>query len=238
MRSIKFVSLLFTLMFQTIGQASTVAESQQLIVVSNTNANSPYAKMYRYERSDTQQQWQLLGQSIPVIVGKKGITTSKKEGDLSSPVGIFPIGTAFGIAEKPDFAMKLSYLPITDSTVCVDDSKSKFYNQIIDSNIIEKTTWTSGEQMKEKMPQYTLGLVINYNLPNPKPGAGSCIFMHVWNPSKSGTAGCVSMSLENMKQLLTWLDPNKKPLLVIASVKDYKDLQKLAYLPQITSETA
>lgn len=219
MHLIKLIAfiLLFNLItdVQANSQLLSLEGSQQLIVVKKADPHSSNAQLFRYERADNK--WEAVGRSISVIIGKKGMTKDKKEGDLASPIGTFSLGTAFGFAAKPDFLMKLSYLPITDSTVCVDDTHSKFYNQIIDSSKVDKTTWASGEQMREKIPQYTWGLVINYNLPNPKPGAGSCIFMHVWNPTKSGTAGCVAMSLENMKKILAWVDPSKKPLLMITA---------------------
>lgn len=69
---------------------------------------------------------------------------------------------------------KIHYLPLTDSSVCVDDVKSSYYNKIIDSSMIVKKDWLSAEQMRE-IPVYQFGAVIQHNTNPTLPGAGSCI---------------------------------------------------------------
>lgn len=211
--------------------APSIENSQQLMIVTNSNPSDLHAQLVYYERAHQKDKWRIAGDPISVVVGRNGITQHKKEGDGSTPAGIYSLGTAFGFSNQPGTTLKLSYLPITENTVCVDDQKSKYYNQIVERNKVEKIDWDSGEIMREKVPEYKDGLIINYNLPTPKAGSGSCIFMHIWTNPEKGTAGCVAMSDQDIKKLLAWIDPNKKPLIVIASNKDYKMLARTMMLP-------
>jgi zinc D-Ala-D-Ala dipeptidase len=208
--------------------------SQQLMVVTSRDWDSSHAKLQRFQRSATDQPWQPIDGSIDIMLGKKGMAKTKKEEDLRVPSGIFSLGTAFGFAMKTDPNIKLPYLPITNTTVCVDDLNSPYYNQIIDSNQVTKASWRSGEQMQEKIPQYTLGIAVNYNTPNPILGAGSCIFMHVWVSPSTPTVGCIAMSETNIKRILTWLNPTKKPIIVVFPINIYDKLQRSEKLPKIT----
>lgn len=214
---------------------TTLENSRQLIIVTNSSPHDLHARLSYYARIQQNEKWQMVGDPIAVVVGRNGITKNKKEGDGSTPFGIHSLGTAFGFSSKADDDLKLTYLPITENTVCVDDEKSKYYNQIIESNKVEKASWESGEIMQEKMPEYKYGVVINYNLPIPKPSLGSCIFMHIWTTPDKGTAGCVAMSEQDIKKLLAWIDPNKKPFIIIASINDYKMLSRTMRLPQAVS---
>jgi hypothetical protein len=43
--------------------------------------------------------------------------------------------------------------------------------------------------------RYALGAVVAHNSTPPVPGAGSCIFLHVWESPVTPTAGCTAMAL-------------------------------------------
>lgn len=217
--------------------------SQQLIVVTAPNWNTVNAQLQRYQRLGNSNTWQSYGKPIAVVIGKHGMAWDdkqlitgnssepiKKEGDLRSPAGIFLLGTTFGFAVKPEISLKMPYLSINSNTVCVDDVKSIYYNQIIDTSKVAKNSWKSGENMAQ-VPGYLWGAVIQYNLFNPIPGAGSCIFMHIWKGAGQGTAGCIAMPEPEVKQILTWLDAKKKPLIVILPQPVYTDLINRWHLP-------
>lgn len=68
--------------------------------------------------------------------------------------------------------------------------------------------------MREIAPAYEWGVVVNYNTPA-KANQGSCIFLHVGGgPDAKGTAGCTAMSQPELRTMMLWLDPAKKPALV------------------------
>ena len=47
-----------------------------------------------------------------------------------------------------------------------------------------------------------------------EPGGGSCIFLHLRAGPESVTAGCTAFDPAAMEQLLRWLDPSARPVLV------------------------
>ena len=108
--------------------------------------------------------------------------------------------------------IRLPYLPLTPTSCGVDDPRSKFYNQVVDSSRVE-ADWGSCEIMLRSDDLYRWGAFIAYN-PARKPQAGSCIFLHVWNGPESSTAGCTAMAEDDLKSLLAWLDPSAHPRLV------------------------
>jgi len=58
--------------------------------------------------------------------------------------------------------------------------------------------------------------VIEYNMHPIVKGKGSAIFLHVWK-QRGATAGCVAMSEEMVLRILGWLDPAKKPLIIMGT---------------------
>ena len=67
--------------------------------------------------------------------------------------------------------------------------------------------------MRRDDNQYELGVVILHNK-NQLKNRGSCIFLHVQASQDAPTAGCTSMSLENMRKIVDWLDTSKNPILI------------------------
>ena len=184
-----------------------LAGSRQKIVVTTANWNTTAGTLQRYERDGDA--WREVGAAIPVVVGRTGLSDRKREGDGKSPAGVFPIGTLFGFAPSADFAMP--YRQLRDTTECVDDTASRFYNRIVDRDQV-KVDWSSSEKMRS-VGEYVWGAVVDYNTP-PVAGKGSCIFLHVWGGPQSTTAGCTAMREEDLLTVLHWLDPAKKPMLV------------------------
>jgi D-alanyl-D-alanine dipeptidase len=228
--------LFFYALIATAQPQPLLEQSHQLLLVTTTNWHTLKGTLQRYQRVN--HQWQPIGHSIPVVIGKNGMGWGtafnfdgpiKVEGDNKSPAGIFAIGSAFGFASKNK--TKLDYLPITSTTFCVDDQKSKYYNQVIpDTSKIPDKDWTSGEQMQQ-VDVYKKGIIVQFNINNKEIGRGSCIFMHIWRNENNGTAGCIAMEETNLSQLLNWLDPVKKPVIVLLPKGEYKKLQSEWVLP-------
>lgn len=244
---IKLALLMIILVFNSIpvnAETSTIlSKSKQLILVTTSSWDTQQGSLQLYQRSAVSRQWKPIGNSIPVVIGKNGMGWGvdfsapnsggpiKMEGDGKSPAGIYAIGRAFGFSDHADKNIKLDYLSIIDTTFCVDDEKSKYYNQVIhDTSKIRTPDWHSGEEMHTVDP-YKWGAIVKYNMNHPVSGRGSCIFMHIWRDPESGTAGCVAMEESNMKRILTWLDPTQKPAIALLPADEYKKLQKKWRLP-------
>lgn len=213
--------------------------ARQLVLVTIDGWNSDQGVLRRYRRENGR--WQAAGAPLPVVIGKNGAAWGlglqpsredgpvKREGDNRSPAGVFRIGTAFGYAKTLATAMPYRALGATDW--CMDVSGARYYNRIVDAKVVgADAVKGSSEPMRRDIhvhgdQRYRMGFVIESN-PDAKPGAGSCIFGHLWASPTTGTAGCTAMTPESMRDLLGWLRPEDHPVFVLlprqayASVKD------------------
>ncbi|WP_029459486.1 L,D-transpeptidase family protein [Solidesulfovibrio alcoholivorans] len=208
-------------------QTSPLAGSGQLVLVVAENWNANHARLRRFERSGPNGTWHPVGDDVPVSLGRNGLAWGrglhgerlsaapvKAEGDGRAPAGVFSLPRAFiGASESFRPSPKFPAYQVTTQTVCVDTVASKYYNQMFEENTVTKD-WDSEERMLRPDGLYRFGLFVDHNAPNAQPGAGSCIFMHLWRGPGSPTAGCTAMAGPSLGVLLRWLDATQKPVLV------------------------
>jgi L,D-peptidoglycan transpeptidase YkuD (ErfK/YbiS/YcfS/YnhG family) len=215
-------------------KSDALARSTQMIVVTTSDWNAVEGRFRRYDRATAHEKWRPVGDPISIVVGRNGLAwgigvvptddapagdPAKREGDGKSPAGVFAPGTAFGYASEPLQGLKMAYLNLTPSIECVDDLGSKHYNRIVDRSVVAPD-WNSSDHMRNAGESYRWGVVIDHNgtvagdTNRPEPGGGSCVFLHIWHSHDQGTAGCTAMSQTELENLLTWLDPTRKPVLV------------------------
>lgn len=133
------------------------------------------------------------------IYGKNGFSLDRKEGDGTTPIGIFRVLYAFGMEDKINSKLEYRQIKETSYFSC-DSSKENEYNTWVES--ISKV---KGEHLIEYPKQYHYGLVFNFNC-NPKIlGKGSAIFLHV-KGDKNYTEGCVAIDEESMKKILKMIE--------------------------------
>lgn len=207
--------------------------------------------LQKYERANPHGKWTAVGKPFAVVVGKNGLGWGtgvapapsqagdgsdpvKKEGDGKAPAGVFRLRTAFGYASERLSGSRMPYLNLTPSVECVDDTHSTFYNRVLDRGTVA-ADWNSSEQMLRKDELYRWGVVVDHNSDPPAPGAGSCIFLHIWRGPGQGTVGCTAMPQEQIESLLGWLDPARAPLLVQLPAEQYKKLRSRWKLPRLTA---
>ena len=202
--------------------------SEQIILVVSDDFNKSVAKMECYESSKQ------VFKPIIVNIGKNGLgwglgkakLTQKQgepfkyEGDNKAPIGVFKLTALFGYAKKSEYLMP--YLYTSKNLICVDDSESPFYNQIIIAHGDEK----SFEFMRRKDNQYKLGIVVEHNK-NAVAKRGSCIFIHIQKGENKGTAGCTSMKEDDIKKIAKWLDKSKNPILIQIPKSSSSEILKL-----------
>ncbi|MED7789373.1 L,D-transpeptidase family protein [Francisella sp. 19X1-34] len=218
-----------------------IKKAQQLVVVVTKDWQSIQAKLFIFNK-DSKGECSPVNLDIPVVVGKKGLAWADKsfqkivdaplkvESDNKAPAGVMRIGKYFGFNIK-SFNNEKNYINVRTGIECIDDSNSKYYNQIINVNEVEKD-WQSSEKMSE-IPLYKYGVEIQYNKNPIKASKGSCIFMHEWRSQSIGTEGCTAMSEKNIKNLVELLDYKKYPVLVQLPQKIYHKLQELWNLPNL-----
>ncbi|MCM3162595.1 L,D-transpeptidase family protein [Metabacillus litoralis] len=194
-----------------------INEENQVIIVNNNGGLQ--AVVTTYEKVNGE--WRQALPKMSAVVGNNGISTKLKEGDGITPTGVYTLGTAFGWGEKPN-GVKLPYRTSTSNDYWIDDPASSDYNKWITYSGNPTTRWNSYEKLKQ--PLYKYAVAINYNTNPIVKGKGSAIFLHVWRSSTSPTAGCVALAEENVTKLLTWIDPAKKPIIVIGKTSEINTL--------------
>ena len=137
-------------------------------------------------------------------VGKKGFSKNKKEGDYTTPKGIFRLGNVYYRADrvqKPKSELKT--LKIKKEMGWCDDPKSKFYNKLIK---IRKKSKFSYEKLFRKDHKYDLLILIKYNYEKVIKHNGSAIFLHVAHDDYRGTEGCVALKMNDLLNLIPKID--------------------------------
>jgi zinc D-Ala-D-Ala dipeptidase len=217
--------------------------SRQCLVVVANDWRAKTGTLRTFDRTNSRSDWRMRGRAIPVVLGKKGMAwgrglvefgpgARKVEGDNKAPAGIFRLGPAFGYAPRSGARwVKLRYVPLTKNSEGVDDPRSRYYNQLVDRTKIARVDWRSSEQMLRADVLYKWGIVVAHNSPA-KPGAGSCIFLHIWKNSSTATVGCTAMAERDLVALLRWLDPAKRPVLIQMPRKEYESLKFKLNLPE------
>jgi len=202
--------------------------ARQLLLVLADDWSATAGELRRAERAGGAAAWSPLGAPMPVSLGRGGLAWGraaapedggalKREGDGCSPVGVFPVTALFGAAgPASELARRarLPYLAATPDLKAVDDPASRYYNRIVDQGRIEPD-WRSCEDMLRPDGRYEVGAVVAYNVEPVVPGAGSCIFLHVWAGPGQPTAGCTALAREDMAALARWLDGDRSPVLAL-----------------------
>jgi L,D-peptidoglycan transpeptidase YkuD (ErfK/YbiS/YcfS/YnhG family) len=182
------------------------AGTNQLLVVDSVDGVQ--ARLRTFEK--IKHRWSMK-KSFAAVVGSRGVAKpgAKREGDKRTPAGIFPLTETFGYADR--LQTKMPYRQSTEDDKFIDDRSSPDYNRWIQG----PTSASSFEKMRRNDDLYEFGAIIDYNRNPVVPGLGSAIFLHVWENSKEGTAGCVALDKNNLVEILKWLDPAQKPHIAI-----------------------
>lgn len=231
---------------QTGNTSPVPKESSQMILVITDSLKAVQGTLFRFEKDKSGKEWKPAGEKIPVVLGKNGLGWGqglhnndaakmpvKKEGDGRSPGGVFTLGAAFGsVAGDKMKDLKIPYLPLTEMLECIDDSSSRYYNQLVLRNNADSIDWHSSEKMNHESPWYDLGIVVNHNTSPMKKGSGSCIFLHNWANSNETSSGCTEMEPANMKALIYWLNSSQTPVLVQLTRQLYEFYKTEWQLPE------
>jgi L,D-peptidoglycan transpeptidase YkuD (ErfK/YbiS/YcfS/YnhG family) len=186
--------------------------------------------------------WAADGPAWPASLGSGGLAwgvgqqptgrsgPTKREGDGKTPAGVFGLYEVYGYA--PAGRGGLAYTPVDEHWRCVDDPASQHYNDIVDERTVGKD-WSSAEDMRRRDDLYRWVVVVDDN-PQDQPGAGSCVFLHLWRKAGKVTAGCTAMAAPAMERLLDRLVPADHPAYVLLPIAEYDALAPHWDLPPRT----
>ena len=130
------------------------------------------------------------------VLGKLGIKKNKREGDKTTPRGIFSLGKLYYRVDRiKKINTHLKCKVIKKYMGWCNDSNDRKYNKEFDLNSKKK-----GEKLFRKDHKYDLFIPINYNANPTIPHRGSVIFLHLTQNYKP-TAGCIAISTKNFLAL-------------------------------------
>lgn len=143
---------------------------------------------------------------VKSYIGRNGATEQKQEGDGKTPLGEFELGVILGTKIGIQNKNGLEYKKIMKEMYWVDDINSKYYNQLVNENEVEKD-WNSAEHLIEYPIEYKYLVEIKTNTKNIS-GKGSAVFLHCSN--NKPTAGCIAVDANSMRTIIENIDQNTK----------------------------
>ena len=139
-------------------------------------------------------------------IGKSGITSFKKEGDLATPKGTFKLGWLYYRKDRIRTPKcKIRTKVIKKKMGWCNDSKSNKYNQEISFPFKYQA-----EKLYRKDMIYDLMINIKYNCNPIIKKKGSAIFFHLTNAMYKPTRGCVATSKKNFLKILPFINKKTK----------------------------
>ena len=141
---------------------------------------------------------------LKCCVGKNGLNSEKREGDNSTPKGIFNLKKLYFRKDRVGIPeCKLDKKIIKHNMAWCDDASHEKYNEEIKTNNKKLK-----ESLYRKDQKYNYIITIDHN-DKKIPNNGSAIFIHLTNSYKS-TAGCIALKKKDFDILLKLIDKKTK----------------------------
>jgi len=137
-------------------------------------------------------------------IGKRGINSNKKEGDYTTPKGLFNLIKLYFRKDRVDIPeCKISKKVIKKNMAWCDDSNHKKYNEEI-----KTLNRNLKENLYRKDHKYDYIISISHN-EKKIPYKGSAVFIHLTDSYKP-TSGCVALKKKDFEILLKLIDKKTK----------------------------
>jgi L,D-peptidoglycan transpeptidase YkuD (ErfK/YbiS/YcfS/YnhG family) len=152
--------------------------------------------------------WRAVRTTMPVYVGRSGFSTSRHEGDGTSPAGTFLMRFAFGARANP--GVHLGWRSIVPSSCWAGERPD--YNRWVHRSCTsrDEDLWAS------RAVAYRYAAAIGFNDAPAVWGKGSAMFLH--EQIGKATSGCVSMREADLLAVLRWMTPGTK---IVMGPKSY-----------------
>lgn len=187
--------------------------ARQMIVATGSRLGARYGRVRLYEYRDGD--WVSL-LSVPCRFGVNGLTDgrTRRSGTLTTPTGIWRMPDyVFGQHSRPPRGTTMSYRRITSRSWWSAERNSTY------NSWVETSRYVYGERLINYRVPYEWAVSTGYNaLPNKRVyGRGSAIFLHAHG--RDLTAGCISVSADDMAKIFKLLDPQKRRVFAAGTTK-------------------
>ncbi|MFI6150617.1 L,D-transpeptidase family protein [Streptomyces sp. NPDC051109] len=181
-------------------RARIPADSRQLLLVAGKARDSSESTATLYSRPAAGADWVRTAGSWPAHNGASGWNSAEREdGDLTTPVGVFTLSDAGGLLEKPPgtkFPYDHNRLFVPTGRGVNGESLAGAFEYVIAIDYNRRKGFSPLDLVKPEGED-----------------KGGGIWLHVDHNGPS--QGCIGISKEAMKKLLTTLDPAAKPVVVM-----------------------
>ena len=142
-------------------------------------------------------------------IGKKGIGSKKKEGDLITPRGKYKVKYILYRKDRiKKIQSEMSVIKIEKNMGWCDDPRSRNYNKLI-----KLPSSYKHEKLFKKENIYDIILVLNYNMRPIKKNKGSAIFIHVSKKNFRKTEGCIAIQKRDLLKIVKEIKKNTKVMI-------------------------
>ena len=141
------------------------------------------------------------GITMQAALGRSGTTPFKREGDGATPIAAMRLFSGFTRGERvrlPQTALPMRR--IRKEMLWCDQPDHPAYNRLVKAPFRP-----SHEEMTRTDGLYDICLVLDWNITSRARHRGSAIFFHLIKPGYQPTAGCLAVSLTDMKRLLRFM---------------------------------
>ena len=141
---------------------------------------------------------------LKCCIGKKGLNSNKKEGDYTTPIGLFRLKKLYFRKDRVGIPeCKMTKKIIKKDMAWCDDPNHKKYNQEIKVN-----NKNLKENLYRKDHKYDYIISISHN-EKKSPGKGSAVFIHLTNDYKP-TAGCIALKKKDFEIFIKLINKKTK----------------------------
>lgn len=141
------------------------------------------------------------GITVQAALGRSGTTPFKREGDGATPIAAMRLLYGFMRGERvrlPPTALPMRR--IRKEMLWCDQPDHPSYNRLVKAPFRP-----SHEEMLRTDGLYDICLVLDWNITSRARNRGSAIFFHLIKPGYQPTAGCIAVSLKDMKRMIRFI---------------------------------
>lgn len=136
--------------------------------------------------------------TVPAAIGRSGRTSRKREGDGATPIAEMKVLSGFLRGDRLSaLNTPLSMRRIAKHMLWCDEPRHPSYNRLVRAPFKP-----SHEEMSRADGLYDVCLVLDWNITSRARYRGSAIFFHLIRPGYEPTAGCIAVSLKDMRRLI------------------------------------